>query len=122
MRASTHYYEPLIESAHLGSGKSAPVGFEYYIGLPGVEGNNTHRVGTYTGVGFRRVLIGYSTHDRCRSGQGSRMVWLKCTTYVECKSIRIAVSAVMDGWEGCCRAVLVFFQKGFRKEMAFEMF
>ena len=39
------------------------------------------------------------------------MVWVKCTTSAECKSIRIAVSTVMDGWEGCCRAVLVLFSK-----------
>jgi hypothetical protein len=28
-----------------------------------------------------------------------RMVWVKCTTSVECKSIRIAESSVMDGWD-----------------------
>jgi hypothetical protein len=27
------------------------------------------------------------------------MVWVKCTTSAECKSIRIAKSLVMDGWE-----------------------
>jgi hypothetical protein len=27
------------------------------------------------------------------------MVWVKCTTSVECKSIRIAESSVMDGWD-----------------------
>jgi hypothetical protein len=27
------------------------------------------------------------------------MVWVKCTTSVECKSIRIAKSSVMDGWD-----------------------
>jgi hypothetical protein len=27
------------------------------------------------------------------------MVWVKCTTSAECKSIRIADSSVMDGWD-----------------------
>jgi hypothetical protein len=27
------------------------------------------------------------------------MVWVKCTTSAECKSIRIAESSVMDGWD-----------------------
>jgi len=39
------------------------------------------------------------------------MVWVKCATSAKCKSIRIAVSVVMDGWEGCCRAVLVLISK-----------
>jgi hypothetical protein len=26
------------------------------------------------------------------------MVWVKCTTSAECKTIRIAASAVMDSW------------------------
>jgi hypothetical protein len=37
----------------------------------------------------------------------SRMVWVKCTTSAECKTIRIAVSAVMDSWQ----AVLDFCQE-----------
>jgi hypothetical protein len=28
-----------------------------------------------------------------------RMLWVKCTTSAECKSIRIAESLVMDGWD-----------------------
>jgi hypothetical protein len=28
-----------------------------------------------------------------------RMVWVKCTTSTECKSIRIVESSVMDGWD-----------------------
>jgi hypothetical protein len=28
------------------------------------------------------------------------MVWVKCTTSAECKTIRIAESSVMDGWNG----------------------
>jgi hypothetical protein len=31
----------------------------------------------------------------------SQMVWVKYTTSAECKTIRIAASAVMDGWIGC---------------------
>jgi hypothetical protein len=34
------------------------------------------------------------------------MMWVKCTTSAECKSIRIAASAVMDGWDGRCLAVM----------------
>jgi hypothetical protein len=30
------------------------------------------------------------------------MVWVKCTTSAECKSIRIAESSVMDGWDDRC--------------------
>jgi hypothetical protein len=32
------------------------------------------------------------------------MVWVKCTTFAECKSIRIAESSVMDGWDDRCLA------------------
>jgi hypothetical protein len=32
------------------------------------------------------------------------MVWVKCTTSTECKSIRIAESSVMDGWDDRCLA------------------
>jgi hypothetical protein len=32
------------------------------------------------------------------------MVWVKCTTSAECKSIEIAESSVMDGWDDRCLA------------------
>jgi hypothetical protein len=32
------------------------------------------------------------------------MVWVKCTTSAECKSIQIAESSVMDGWDDHCLA------------------
>jgi hypothetical protein len=32
------------------------------------------------------------------------MVWVKCTTSAECKSIRIAESSVMDSWDDRCLA------------------
>jgi hypothetical protein len=32
------------------------------------------------------------------------MVWVKCTTSAECKSIRVAESSVMDGWDNRCLA------------------
>jgi hypothetical protein len=32
------------------------------------------------------------------------MLWVKCTTSAECKSIRIAESSVMDGWDDRCLA------------------
>jgi len=60
-QACTRYYEPLIESAHSRSGKALRL---VLARRPGFEGINTHRVGTYIGVGIPRVLIGYSTHDR----------------------------------------------------------
>jgi hypothetical protein len=28
-----------------------------------------------------------------------QMLWVKCTTSAECKTIRIAESSVMDGWD-----------------------
>jgi hypothetical protein len=37
-----------------------------------------------------------------------RMLWVKCTTSAECKSIRIAMSSVMDGWNGRCLAQCQF--------------
>jgi hypothetical protein len=48
---------------------------------------------------------------------------VKCTTSAECKSIRIAVSAVMDGWDGCCLTVmaLVLFSKRFYGKRKDEM-
>jgi hypothetical protein len=36
------------------------------------------------------------------------MVWVKCTTSAECKSIRIAESSVMDGWDDHCLAQCQF--------------
>jgi hypothetical protein len=32
------------------------------------------------------------------------MLWVKCTTSAECKSIRIAEYSVMDGWDDRCLA------------------
>jgi hypothetical protein len=68
----------------------------------------------------RKALIGCLSWHRLLCGDDAhtisiRMVWVKCTTSAECKSIRIAVSAVMDGWDGRCLAVmpLVLFKKVF---------
>jgi hypothetical protein len=36
------------------------------------------------------------------------MVWVKCTTSAECKSIRIAESSVMGGWGDCYLAQCQF--------------
>jgi hypothetical protein len=45
------------------------------------------------------------------------MVWVKCTTSAECKSIRIAESSVMDGWDECYLAQCRFcFNKVFSKK------
>ena len=64
-----------------------------------------HRVGPYTKVDRRKALIGCLSwcswiHRDGTHTMSIRMVWGKCTTSAECKSIRIAVSAVMDGWNG----------------------
>ena len=64
-----------------------------------------HRVGPRTKVDRRKAMTGCLPW-RCWIRRedahtiSSRMVWGKCTTSAECKSIRIAVSAVMDGWNG----------------------
>lgn len=64
-----------------------------------------HRVGPHTKVDRRKAMTGCLSW-RCWIRRedahtiSSRMVWGKCTTSAECKSIRIAVSAVMDGWNG----------------------
>ena len=42
-----------------------------------------------------------------------RILWLKCVTPAGCKSIRIAASAVMDGWNGRFLAVLALSKKVF---------
>ena len=81
-----------------------------------------HRVGPHTKVDRRKAMIGCLSW-RCwiRKGDadtiGIRMVWGKCTTSGECKSIRIAESSVMDGWNGRYLAQCRFwFTKGcFRK-------
>ena len=47
-----------------------------------------------------------SPHTECdKSGPVNpdgllQMLWQKCATSAECKTIRIAMSAVMDGWDG----------------------
>jgi hypothetical protein len=42
------------------------------------------------------------------------MVWVKCTTSAECKSIQIDDSSVMDGWDDHCLAQCWFcFKKVF---------
>jgi hypothetical protein len=64
-----------------------------------------HRVGPCTKVDKRKALIGCLSWHRILCGDGAhtmsiRMVWVKCTTSAECKTIRIAESSVMDGWNG----------------------
>jgi hypothetical protein len=66
-----------------------------------------HRVGPYTKVDKRKALIGCLSWHMLVCGEDAhtisiRMVWVKCTTSAECKSIRIAESSVMDSWTGCC--------------------
>jgi hypothetical protein len=43
------------------------------------------------------------------------MVWVKCTTSAEYKTIRIAASAVMDSWIGCTWPLLGFTLKMIEK-------
>ena len=74
--------------------------------------NKTHRGSLYTRMSKRKALFGYPNLAYwCMTirGWSRRMyqfLWVKCTTPTWCKSIRIAVSAVMDGWSWFCRAVL----------------
>jgi hypothetical protein len=46
-----------------------------------------------------------------------RMLWVKCTTSAECKTIRIAESLVMDGWDDryLAQCQVLVLQKCFRK-------
>jgi hypothetical protein len=46
-------------------------------------------------LSWHRLLCGDDAHTT-----SIRMVWVKCATSVECKSIRIAESSVMDSWNG----------------------
>ena len=75
-------------------------------------GTKTHRGGLYTSMSKRKALFGYpNLAYRCMTIRGwsrrmYRFLWVKCTTPAGCKSIRIAVSAVMDGWSWFCRVVL----------------
>jgi hypothetical protein len=64
-----------------------------------------HRADSRTKVDKRKALIGCLSWHRILCGDDAhtmsiRMVWVKCTTSAECKSIRIAKSLVMDGWDG----------------------
>jgi hypothetical protein len=61
-----------------------------------------HRVGPCTKVDKRKALIGCLSWHMLVCGEdahtiSSWMVWVKCTTSADCKSIRIAESSVMDG-------------------------
>ena len=61
--------------------------------------------GACTRVCKWKVMVG-SPHTECdKSGPVNpdgllQMLWHKCTTSAECRSIRIAASTVMDGWKG----------------------
>jgi hypothetical protein len=62
-------------------------------------------VGTRTKVDEWKALIRCLSWHRFLCGDdahtiGIRMVWVKCITSAECKSIRIVESSVMDGWNG----------------------
>ena len=50
---------------------------------------------------------------RAKSRRMYRMLWVKCATPAGCKSIRIAMSVVMDGWNGRFLAVLALSEKVF---------
>ena len=41
-----------------------------------------------------------------------RVLWVKCATSAECKTIRIAVSTVMDSWRSCLDYVRCFHKLG----------
>jgi hypothetical protein len=58
----------------------------------------------YAKAGRWNIMVGYLSWHMTVCGEvahtmSSRMVWVKCTTSAECKTIRIAASAVMDSWQ-----------------------
>ena len=61
--------------------------------------------GAYTRICKWKVVVG-SPHTECdKSGPVNpdgllQMLWHKCTTSAECRTIRIAASTVTDGWKG----------------------
>jgi hypothetical protein len=61
--------------------------------------------GAYTRVCKWKVMVG-SPHTECdKSGPVNpdgllQMLWQKCATSAECRTIRIAVSTVTDDWKG----------------------
>jgi hypothetical protein len=84
-------------------GKGLRSGWSLVPDVPALRGT-THREGSHTRVDKRKVLIGcLSWHMLlCRDDAHTIsiwMVWVKCTTSVECKSVRIAECSVMDDWD-----------------------
>jgi hypothetical protein len=64
-----------------------------------------HTIGPCTKVAKWKALIGCLSWHRLLCGEDTNtisiwMMCINCTIYAECKSIRIAVYAVMDGWNG----------------------
>jgi hypothetical protein len=76
---------------------------------------------SYAKVGRWKTTIGCLSWHMLLCGEDAhmisiRMLWVKCTTSAECKSIRIAESSDMDDWNGCCLAQCQFwFTKCFLK-------
>jgi hypothetical protein len=70
--------------------------------------------GTHTKVDRWKALFNYPNPAYlCMTVRGgsrwiNRILWVKCTTSAECKSIRIAESLVMDSWNGRCLAQCQF--------------
>ena len=81
------------------------------------RGGQTHREFLCTRVDKRKLcLIIQTSHTVVwrsvpESRRMYRILWVKCTTPAGCKSIRIAVSTVMDGWNGRFLAVLALSKK-----------
>ena len=66
-------------------------------------GGPAHRGGACTRVCNWKVSVDYPHTKYDYSGcpwRMYRMLWWKCTPSAECKTIRVAASAVMDGWDG----------------------
>jgi hypothetical protein len=49
-----------------------------------------------------------SLHDNDAHTMSSRILWRRCTTSTECKTIQIAASTIMDNWVGCTCLYQVF--------------
>jgi hypothetical protein len=97
-----------LSGRHLGSPAVAPeLRLSNWGRLLGHAEEVLHRVGTHTKVDEWKALIGCLSWHSMLCGDDAhtmsiQMVWVKCTTSAECKSIRIAESSIMDGWTGCC--------------------
>ena len=86
-----------------------------------------HRVGPRVKSNGRKVMSGYPSWHMSLCGDdahtiGIRIVVVKVCKLCRVKTIRIAASAVMDGWDGRYRAVSSFgFENDFQRKCVLEV-